>query len=174
MLQRNLQNLPKQKSEDRKEKITLKCSKRLNLAVTGARKERLRRRVPPTTNHQPKRNRARARERVREREREKGREGIHTRHVLPRVKDSRLKRSYFASSSGTSNDQYYDNSSRPQSVAGRFISRHLGHPLSSLRPAVSTPSFQPLVRPLATSRCTSREYGQPYLRVRAWLSGCPG
>lgn len=129
------------------------------------------RRVPPTTNQ---RGTERERERVREREREKGREGIHTRHVLPRVKDSRLKRSYFASSSGTSNDQYYDNSSRPQSVAGRFISRHLGHPLSSLRPAVSTPSFQPLVRPLATSRCTSREYGQPYLRVRAWLSGCPG
>lgn len=173
MLQRNLQNLPKQKSEDGKEKITLKCSKRLNLAVTGARKERLREgfHQPPTTNQ---RGTERERERVREREREKGREGIHTRHVLPRVKDSRLKRSYFASSSGTSNDQYYDNSSRPQSVAGRFISRHLGHPLSSLRPAVSTPSFQPLVRPLATSRCTSREYGQPYLRVRAWLSGCPG
>lgn len=124
-------------------------------------------RVPPTTNQ-------RGTERERERGGERGREGIHTRHVLPRVKDSRLKRSYFASSSGTSNDQYYDNSSRPQSVAGRFISRHLGHPLSSLRPAVSTPSFQPLVRPLATSRCTSREYGQPYLRVRAWLSGCPG
>lgn len=172
MLQRNLQNLPKQKSEDRKEKITLKCSKRLNLAVTGARKERLRGgfHQPPTKEEQSESER----EKEREKERGRGREGIHTRHVLPRVKDSQLKRSYFASSSGTSNDQYYDNSSRPQSVAGRFISRHLSHPLSSLRPAVSAPSFQPLVRPLATSRCTSREYGQPYLRVRAWLSGCPG
>ena len=70
------------------------------------------------------------RDREKEREREREKRAFHTRHVLPRVKDSRLKRSYFASSSGTSNDQYYDNSSRPQSVASRFISRHLGHPPS--------------------------------------------
>ena len=93
------------------------------------------------------------RETEREKERERERRAFHTRHVLPRVKDSRLKRSYFASSSGTSNDQYYDNSSRPQSVASRFISRHLGHPLS-LPPSFSLSLSLSLifVLPFATPR----------------------